>query len=598
METFLGGWKRDCLCAEVTESMAGRELTLMGWVQRARNMGGIVFVWLRDRSGIVQAVFDSNDLSAEAFAMAETLRGEFVLAVRGTLRLRAAGAVNEALPTGRLELAVSEARILSAADTPPIYVEDGTNENEAVRLRYRYLDLRRPSLQATLRARSAVTHAIRAQMLSEGFAEIETPILTKSTPEGARDFLVPSRLHPGRCYALPQSPQIYKQLLMVGGLDRYFQFARCFRDEDSRADRQPEFTQLDLEMSFVEPMDVQNIVEGAFAAAFREAAHTELTLPLPRMTWKDAMETYGTDKPDTRFEMRLNLVDDLVRDCGFSVFEDAARDTEAAVCVLVARDASDRLSRKEIDALTDHVRTYHAKGLAWLVLRKDGTQRSSFAKFMKEKALEALLERVGAKPGDIVFAVADRKQTALTAMGQLRVKLGRDLSLADSREYAFLWVTEFPLLEWDEEEQRFVSAHHPFTMPMEEDIHLLESHPEQARAKSYDLVLNGIEMGSGSIRIHASDLQEKMFRMLGFTKEEAWARFGFLLEAFRYGTPPHGGFAFGIDRLMMALTGSVSLRDVIAFPKLQNASCPMMDTPSEVSAEQLDMLGIRFVGDA
>ncbi|HSK69402.1 MAG TPA: aspartate--tRNA ligase [Candidatus Limnocylindria bacterium] len=591
MAEFLGGWRRDARCAEVTEKDVGREVTLMGWVARSRNMGGIIFVWLRDRSGIIQAVFDSNALDAQTYALGESLRAEYVLAVRGAVRMRAKEAVNDKLPTGHIEVQVSQAKVLNEAATPPIYTEDGSNENEAVRLKYRYLDLRRPSMQATLMARSKLTGAIRAHMLSQGFVEVETPVMSKSTPEGARDFLVPSRLHQGKFYALPQSPQIYKQLLMVGGLDRYFQVARCFRDEDSRADRQPEFTQLDLEMSFVEPQDVQGVVEGAFAAVFRELKGIELTLPLPRITWREAMESYGSDKPDLRFGMKISTVSDWAKDSGFTVFEGAVA-AGGIVCAMKAEGAAEALSRKEMDALAEFVKTYHVKGLAWLAINPDGAQRSSFAKFLSQEKLDALLTAMEAKPGDALFLIADKRLTALNAMGQLRVRLGRQLGLVQAGTYKLTWVTEFPLLEWNEEENRYQAAHHPFTMPMEEDFELLDEHPEQVRAKSYDLVLNGIEMGSGSIRIHASELQERMFSLLGFTHDEAWERFGFLLDAFRYGTPPHGGFAFGIDRLMMMLTGAESLRDVIAFPKAQNASDLMMDTPSRVGDEQLKNLHI------
>jgi len=593
MAEFLGGWKRTKRCGEVNLQDVGQELTLMGWVQRARDMGGIVFVWLRDRSGIVQVVFDAKKLDADAYHIGESVRGEYVLAVRGELALRAPEAVNEALPTGQVELMVKEAKILNKAQTPPIYIEDGKNENEAVRLKYRYLDLRRPSMQQMLKLRARTVDVIRRHMTEEGFIEVETPILTKSTPEGARDFLVPSRLHPGDFYALPQSPQIYKQLLMVGGLDRYFQIARCFRDEDSRADRQPEFSQLDLEMSFVEPEDVQQVVEGAFADVFREIKGIEIPLPLRRMTWQEAMENYGSDKPDTRFDMKIKTVSDWAKDCGFSVFEGAVRDDQI-VCGLTATGGA-RFSRKEMDALAEFAKGYHVKGLAWMARQEDGSLRSSFAKFLTDEKLAQLFELMAIQPGDAAFFIADNRLTALTALGQLRNRLGEQLGMIDHQRFNLLWITEFPLLEWKEEDKRFVAAHHPFTMPMEADHHLMETAPGQVRAKAYDLVLNGIEMGSGSIRIHARDLQEQMFSLLGFSKEEARERFGFLLEAFEYGTPPHGGFAFGIDRLIMVLLDVESLRDVLAFPKVQNASCLMMETPGPVSEEQLKMLHIKRV---
>ena len=596
MAEFLNGWQRSNMCAEVTKSDVGQQKTLMGWVQRSRNMGGIIFVWLRDRSGMIQLVFNADQLDAETYAIAESLRAEYVLAVRGVVALRDASAINEDMQTGSIEIIATEARILNVAETPPIYIEDSAKDNEAVRLKYRYLDLRKPRLQKALLMRAQVVSAIRSYMDSNGFVEIETPMLTKNTPEGAREFLVPSRAHPGECYVLPQSPQIYKQLLMLAGMDKYYQVARCFRDEDSRADRQPEFTQLDLEMSFVEPQNVQHVVEGVFASVFKQVKNIDIPLPLPRMTWKDAMETYGSDKPDTRFDMTIHTVTDIVAHSGFSLFEKASADGQI-VCGITAKGAADSLSRKDMDALSEFVKTYHVKGLAWAAHNTDDTVRSSFAKFFVPEAMSALLKQMDAEKGDAIFLIADKRLTALTAMGQLRLKLGEQFGLRDRDKFNLLWITEFPLLEWDEEDQRYMAAHHPFTMPMNEDFALMDGHPEQVRAKSYDVVLNGIEMGSGSIRIHASDLQEKMFSLLGFSHDEAWERFGFLLEAFKYGTPPHGGFAFGIDRLMMMLTGSDSLREVIAFPKAQNASDLMMGTPSQVPQKQLDLVRVRFVLD-
>lgn len=578
---------RTHMCGMITEAMTGQTVVLNGWVQRTRNLGGVIFVWLRDRTGIVQAVLSPETCDAETFALGESLRGEYVVALRGDVSNRSEKDINIAMATGKVEIIVRAAELLNAAATPPIYIDGKVEENETVRLKYRYLDLRRPALQRTLRMRSQVTGAIRRHMDASGFTEVETPILTKSTPEGARDFLVPSRLHEGEFYALPQSPQIYKQLLMLAGFDRYYQFARCFRDEDSRADRQPEFTQLDLEMSFVNPEDVQNVVEGAFNRVFEEVMGVKVALPLPRMTWRQAMDDYGSDKPDIRFGMKLQDVSETVKGCGFAVFENA----ESVRGIRVAGGAS--LSRKEIDALGELAKTYHAKGLAWLTLDAEGQVKSPFAKFMAGGALEKLIERMRAKPGDALLFVADRANTALTALGQLRIHLGKRLGLIDPKELSLLWVTEFPLLEWDEENRRFVAMHHPFTSPMDEDQAFMETDPGRVRAKAYDLVLNGIEMGSGSIRIHDSGLQARMFRLIGLTEEEARLRFGFLLEAFQYGTPPHGGFAFGIDRLVMILAGADSLRDVIAFPKVQNASCLMMGTPSTVSPDQLEMLHIR-----
>ncbi len=584
---------RTHMCGEVTAEDAGKTVVLKGWVQRARNLGGIVFVWLRDRTGIVQVVFDGNAISPELLSLAESLRGEFVLEVRGVARMRAADAVNQKLKTGEVEVMAESAVILNASKTPPIYIEDDTKEQENLRLKYRYLDLRRPVMQNMLMFRHRVIKLLRDHMDAEGFIEVETPILSKSTPEGARDYLVPSRVKPGAFYALPQSPQIYKQLLMLAGLDKYYQVARCFRDEDGRADRQPEFTQFDMEMSFIDPEDIQNVVEGAYAKLFRELKGIELELPLRRITWRDAMSRYGSDKPDTRFGMELEDVGGTVRGCGFKVFEDAL-ESGHVVCAIRAEGAG-KMSRKELDALGEFVKTYHVKGLAWAVLNEDGTLRSSFAKAMQGDSMQRLLDRMGAKPGDAVFVIADKRLVAQTAMGQLRLRLGKQLGLIDQSRYDLLWITEFPLLEWSDEENRFVAMHHPFTNVMEEDIPLMDTDPGSVRAKAYDLVMNGVEMGSGSIRIHQSDVQEKMFSLLGFTAEQAWEQFGFLLGAFQYGTPPHGGFAFGIDRLVMILSGAESLRDVLAFPKIQNGACLMMDTPSAVQAGQLEQLKIKCV---
>ncbi len=588
---MLESWQRTGMCGAISEAQVGETVTLNGWVQRTRNLGGVIFVWLRDRAGIVQAVFNTETCDAETFAIGEALRGEYVVAVQGVVSKRAEKDINKEMETGRVEIIVKAAKLLNSAVTPPIYIDDNAQENETVRLKYRYLDLRRPSMQKTLRLRHQVISAIHRHMDDTGFTEVETPILTKSTPEGARDFLVPSRLHLGTFYALPQSPQIYKQLLMLAGFDRYYQVARCFRDEDSRADRQPEFTQVDVEMSFVKPQDVQTVIEGAFARVFKETKGIDLQLPLPRMTWRQAMDNYGSDKPDTRFGMQLCDVTETVRECGFSVFEGAP-----SVRGMNAKGGA-ALSRKEIDALGELAKTYHAKGLAWLTIDAEGQIKGSFIKFLKPKAQAALLEKMGAEPGDALFFVADKADTALTALGQVRLALGRKFNLMNPEQYNLFWVTEFPLLEWDEEGGRFLAMHHPFTSPMDEDDQYMETDPGRVRAKAYDLVLNGIEMGSGSIRIHDSALQERMFRLLGFTKEQAWSRFGFLLEAFQYGTPPHGGFAFGVDRLVMMLTGKESLRDVIAFPKVQNASCLMMATPSRVSEDQLEMLKIQSLAD-
>lgn len=584
---------RTNMCGEVTVAEAGQSIILKGWVQRARNLGGIIFVWLRDHTGIVQVVFDCETSDPALIAIAESLHSEYVLEIRGKVEKRAAEAVNTKLKTGEVEVMVEAATVLNESKTPPIYIEEETKEQEALRLKYRYLDLRRPSMQNMLRFRHKVIQSLRAYIDGQGFVEVETPILTKSTPEGARDYLVPARMKAGSFYALPQSPQIYKQLLMLSGLDKYYQIARCFRDEDGRADRQPEFTQFDMEMSFIDPEDIQGVVEGAYRQLFQELMGIEVKLPLPRLTWRDAMARFGSDKPDTRFGMEISDVGEVVKGCGFQVFETALENGQT-ICAICAEGAG-KLSRKEIDGLGEFVKTYHVKGLAWAVVNEDGTVRSSFAKAMQGDSMQRLLDHMGANAGDTVFVIADRKLVALTAMGQLRLKLGKDLGMIDQGKYDLLWVTEFPLLEWDEEANRFIAMHHPFTNVMDEDVALMQTDPGAVRAKAYDLVLNGLEMGSGSIRIHQSDLQEKMFSILGFTKEEAWARFGFLLEAFQYGTPPHGGFAFGIDRLVMVLSGAESLRDVLAFPKIQTGACLMMETPSTVQKEQLDQLKIKIV---
>ena len=584
---------RTHMCGEVTTEAVGQSIVLKGWVQRSRNWGGIVFIWLRDRTGIVQVVFDGKQITPELLALAESLHGEYVMEIHGVVQRRAADAVNAKLKTGEIEVAAQSAVILNPSKTPPIYVEDGSNEQENLRLKYRYLDLRRPSMQNMLKFRHKVVKLLRDYMDEQGFIEVETPILSKSTPEGARDYLVPARVKPGTFYALPQSPQIYKQLLMLAGLDKYYQVARCFRDEDGRADRQPEFTQFDMEMSFIDPEDIQCVVEGAYQKVFHELMNVEVKLPLPRITWRDAMARYGSDKPDTRFEMEIQDVGETVRGCGFKVFEEALEVGNTICAICVQNGAS--LSRKELDALGEFVKTYHVKGLAWATVNEDGTYRSSFAKAMQGDSMERLAQKLGAKAGDAIFVIADKKYVALTAMGQLRLRMGKHFELIDNTKYDLLWVTEFPLLEWSDEENRFLAMHHPFTNVMEEDIPLMDTDPGAVRAKAYDLVMNGLEMGSGSIRIHQSDVQEKMFKLLGFTKEQAWEQFGFLLGAFQYGTPPHGGFAFGVDRMLMILTGADSLRDVLAFPKIQNGTCLMMDTPSTVQPEQLEQLKIKCV---
>ena len=584
--------KRTHYCGTVTKADAEKQIVLNGWVQRTRNLGGLIFIQLRDRSGIVQVVADSTLLDEATFQAAESLRSEYVAEVIGTVKPRAADAINDQMKTGEVEVFLTALTIINASKTPPIYIEDGQNEKESIRLKYRYLDLRRPSVQNILRLRHRVIKSIRDCIDEQDFIEVETPILTKSTPEGARDYLVPYRQNPGLFYALPQSPQIYKQLLMVGGLDRYYQFARCFRDEDGRADRQAEFTQFDMEMSFVEPKDVQTVVENIYHHVFQQVMGIDIQLPLPRLTWREAMARYGSDKPDLRFGMEISDIGDTVKGCGFAVFENALTNGQT-ICAVCAKDVGS-FTRKQLDAFTEFVKTYHVKGLAWAIPQADGTIRSSFAKAMQGDSMQKLLSKMDCQTGDALFVIADENRKALTAMGQLRLRLGHELNLIDSSQYNLLWITEFPLVSWEEEEQRYVAEHHPFTSVMDEDIALMETDIGAVRAKAYDLVLNGVEMGSGSIRIHQSDLQFKMFQTIGLTREEAESKFGFLLEAFQYGTPPHGGFAFGIDRLIMILCGADSLREVLAFPKSQNGIDLMMDTPATVNNDQLTMLRLKI----
>ena len=591
METSLSGWKRSCYCAQVEESRAGQEVTLMGWVQRRRNLGGLIFVWLRDRSGIVQLVFDSAQ-DAALQEQAETIRHEDVLAVKGIVVRRQEKDINKELATGAIEIAVKELKVLSRSENLPFNLDEDTDKvSDALRLKYRYLDLRRPQMQSTFMLRHRVAQLARRYFDEQGFLELETPMLTKSTPEGARDYLVPSRVHPGTFYALPQSPQQFKQLLMLSGFDKYIQIVRCFRDEDLRADRQPEFTQIDLEMSFVEEEDVMQVNEGFVQLVCKEVLGMDLPLPLQRLPYAQAMARFGSDKPDTRFGMELQDLSGAVQGCGFKVFADALAGGGSVRAIVLEGQS---LARKELDRLGELVKTYHAKGLAWAVLGQDGV-RSPIAKFFSEEQFASVCQAAGAKTGDTLLMVADASDTTVcTALGQLRLELGRRFGLIDESKFNFLWVTEFPLLEWDEEAGRFSAMHHPFTMPMDEDIALLETDPGRVRAKAYDMVLNGTELGGGSIRIHDSALQEKMFGVLGFTKEQAWNQFGYLLEAFKYGTPPHGGMAYGFDRLVMLLSGKDSIRDVIAFPKVQNASCPLTEAPCAVDDKQLRELGIKL----
>ncbi len=591
MEESMKGLQRSCRCGELGVEDIGRTVTVMGWVQKQRNKGGIIFVDLRDRAGIVQVIFEEAHCGQENFEKAEKLRSEFVAAVVGKVEARS-GAVNENLATGRIEIRASQVRVLSQAQTPPFPIEEEVKTKEELRLRYRYLDLRRPDLQRNLALRSKMTNSIRAFLCREGFLEIETPILNKSTPEGARDYLVPSRVHPGCFYALPQSPQIFKQLLMCSGYDRYFQIAKCFRDEDLRADRQPEFTQIDLEMSFVDVDDVIDATERMVAQVCREAAGLEVPLPMPRITWQEAMDRFGTDKPDTRFGMELVDVSGVVEGCGFGVFTGALEEG-GTVRGINARGQGE-MPRKKIDALVEFARGYGAKGLAYISVQADGSCKSSFAKFMTPEQTGTLVEAMGGEPGDLLLFAADKKKLVLSVLGALRVELGKQMGLADPEKYNFLWVTEFPQFEWNEEEERFVAEHHPFTMPMEEDLELLEKEPGRVRAKAYDIVLNGVELGGGSVRIFQSQVQERMFEALGFTKEKAYSQFGFLLEAFKYGVPPHAGLAIGLDRFVMLMAGVDNIREVIAFPKVKDASCLMSDAPGTVDPGQLEELHLTL----
>jgi len=590
MSEQLGGWKRTCMCGELDLSFVGQNVTMMGWTQRRRDMGGLIFVDLRDRSGIVQIVFNESK-NPDIFRKAESLKNEFVLAVSGEVVKRSEETMNPKITTGQIELQVKELKILSSSVTPPFAIEPGINVSENLRLKYRYLDLRRSDLQAKLIFRHNFAKWVRSFLDKEGFLEIETPVLTKSTPEGARDYLVPSRVHPGSFYALPQSPQLFKQLLMLAGYDRYYQIVKCFRDEDLRADRQPEFTQIDLEMSFVDAEDVIAINEKMLAFVFENAFGIPLQLPITRLAYKEAMERYGSDKPDLRFGLELKDVTDIVAKCEYKVFRDSIA-KGGKVRAMNAEGCGEKYARRDIDALVDLAKTFRAKGLGWMVVDSGGV-KSPISKFLTQDEVSSILERLNAKPGDLLLFVADVDSVALYALGQLRLEFAKRLELLRDDDFKFVWVTEFPLLEYDDEAKRYVAKHHPFTSPMDEDIDLLETDPSKVRAKAYDIILNGVEIGGGSIRIHSSQLQERMFRALGFTNEQAWERFGFLLEAFTYGAPPHGGIAYGFDRMAMLFTKSESIRDVIAFPKIQNASDPMVDAPSYVDPAQLKDLKIE-----
>ncbi len=591
MAESMRGLHRSHRCTEVSNANIGETVTVMGWVQKRRNLGSLIFIDLRDRSGILQVVFNEENIGKEGYEKAGTLRSEYVVAVVGKVEKRSA-AVNENLKTGDIEVVATDIRVLSESETPPFQIEENSQTKDEVRLKYRYLDLRRPDIQKNLMLRSKVAYLMRDFMMKEGFLEIETPMLCKSTPEGARDYLVPSRVHPGHFYALPQSPQLYKQLLMCSGYDRYFQIARCFRDEDLRADRQPEFTQADMELSFVDVEDVLDVNERLLKYIFKEAIGVDVQLPLPRMPWQEAMDRFGSDKPDTRFGMELTNISDVVKGCGFSVFT-GALEAGGSVRGINAKGQAG-MPRKKIDKLVEFAKGYGAKGLAYLAVNEDGTYKSSFAKFMTEEELSALVAAMDGQPGDLLLFAADKNKIVWNVLGALRLELAKELDLLDPNQYNFLWVTEFPLLEWSDEENRFMAMHHPFTMPMEEDWDKIDSDPGAVRAKAYDIVLNGTELGGGSVRIHQDDIQEKMFEVLGFTKERAHEQFGFLLDAFKYGVPPHAGLAYGLDRLVMHMVHADSIRDVIAFPKVKDASCLMTQAPGIVDAKQLEELGLEI----
>ena len=592
MAESMMGLKRSHRCTELGTANIGQDVTVMGWVQKSRNKGGIIFVDLRDRSGLLQIIFEESDCGTESFEKAEKLRSEFVIAVTGRVEARS-GAVNENLATGAIEVRANSLRILSESETPPFPIEENSKTKEDLRLKYRYLDLRRPDMQRNLLLRSKVAILTRQFLAEEGFLEIETPTLIKSTPEGARDYLVPSRVHPGSFYALPQSPQLFKQLLMCSGYDRYFQLARCYRDEDLRADRQPEFTQIDMELSFVDVDDVIDVNERLLHKLFKEILGVEVPLPIQRMTWQEAMDRFGSDKPDLRFGMELKNVSDVVKDCEFVVFK-SALENGGSVRGINA-EGQGHMPRKKIDALVKFAKDFGAKGLAYLCINEDGTYKSSFAKFMTEEELDALVKAMDGEAGDLLLFAADKNKIVWDVLGNLRLEIARNLDLLDKNVYKFLWVTEFPEFEYSEEQGRYVAMHHPFTMPMEEDIPLLKTNPEKVRARAYDIVLNGTELGGGSIRIHQDDVQETMFEALGFTKEKANEQFGFLINAFKYGVPPHAGLAYGLDRLIMLMAKQDSIRDVIAFPKVKDASCLMTDAPNAVDDKQLQELCLDVV---
>ena len=592
MAESMQGLKRTHRCGELSAANIGETVTIMGWVQKNRNKGGLDFVDVRDRSGIIQAVFEEGKTDSALLEKATRLRAEYVVAIVGKVERRQ-GAVNTNISTGEIEIIPEELRVLSEAETPPFQVEENSKTKEEVRLKYRYLDLRRPDMQRNLLMRSRVATLTRQFLADEGFLEIETPVLVGSTPEGARDYLVPSRIHHGHFYALPQSPQLFKQLLMCSGCDRYFQLAKCFRDEDLRADRQPEFTQIDMELSFVDVDDVIDVNERLLEKLFREILGVEVSLPIPRMTWQEAMDRYGSDKPDIRFGMELHDVTETVKDSEFAVFKGAI-ESGGTVRGINAKGQGG-LPRKKIDKLVSFAKDFGAKGLAYIAIQEDGTVKSSFAKFMTEEEMQALIGAMEGESGDLLVFAADKNKVVWDVLGNLRLELARQMELLDKNEYKFIWITEFPLLEWSEEENRFTAMHHPFTMPMEEDLQYIDSDPGRVRAKAYDIVLNGNEIGGGSVRIFNPEIQSKMFEVLGFTPERAQEQFGFLLTAFKYGVPPHAGLAYGLDRLVMLMAKQDSIRDVIAFPKVKDASDLMTEAPTPVDQKQLDELGLAVV---
>lgn len=592
MSESMKGLKRTHRCTEVTEQNIDDKVTVMGWVQKRRDLGGVIFIDLRDRSGLLQVVFDQSTIGDEGFAKAEKLRSEYVIAVEGLVEKRDEETINNNLKTGTIEVRANDFRILSEAETPPFQIEENSNVKEELRLKYRYLDLRRPDLQKNMILRHKVSQITRNYLSDEGFLEIETPMLTKSTPEGARDYLVPSRVHPGNFYALPQSPQIFKQILMLSGYDRYFQVVKCFRDEDLRADRQPEFTQIDMELAFVDVDDVISVNEKLLQKMFKESVGVDIELPIERITYKDAMDRFGSDKPDMRFGIELVDLSEIVKDCDFKVFSGTVANG-GSVRGINAKGCGN-FPRRQIDALGEFAVSCGAKGMAWIVINEDGTYKSAITKFLSDEVVKGMVEKMNGEPGDLLLFCADKNEIVYNTLGNLRLEIADRLELTKKEGFKFVWVTEFPLLEYAPEQKRYVAKHHPFTMPMEEDLHLLETDPSKVRAKAYDIVLNGNEIGGGSIRIYQKEVQEKMFEALGFTKEEAYERFGFLLNAFKYGVPPHGGLAYGLDRIVMLMTGSDSIRDVIAFPKVKDASCPMTDAPGEVEEKQLEELSLKI----